>query len=61
MVSDEFIISTYHDRIDTFTLRIPKETSEQINNICIRTNRSRNDIINRALAFALERLKIEEE
>lgn len=44
-----------------FSVRIKDETVEKLESICEKTNRSRNEIINTLLEFALEHSEIDDE
>lgn len=45
----------------TFSIRIKSELFEDISNISIQTGRSRNEVINTLLEFAVEQCVIQEE
>ncbi|MBR2611573.1 MAG: ribbon-helix-helix protein, CopG family [Clostridia bacterium] len=45
----------------TFSIRLRDETVERLDYIAGRTNRSRNDLINMLLDFAMDHCEIEEE
>lgn len=58
MLTDEnkFIITTKKAKAATLTIRIDKDINDLLDEISIKTNRSRNEIINLALAFAFNNL-----
>ena len=44
-----------------FSIRLPDETVDRLDYIARRTNRSRNDLVNMLLDFAMDYCEIEEE
>ena len=48
------------DGYKVFSVRIKEETVEQLDEIAVRTGRSRNELIGMFLDYAIERSKIEE-
>ena len=42
------------DGYNTFSIRIPKETTARLDNIAARTGRSRNELIGMFLTYALD-------
>lgn len=48
------------DGYKTFSIRIPDELLEKINDLAIKSNYSRNELIGKLLAFAVERCDIRE-
>ena len=56
----DFVIKKNTESI-TFSIRIDKDIQEQFDEIAQKTNRSRNYLINRALRYALENVKLEDE
>lgn len=57
MSSQDFIITKKSDQSVTMTIRIEETLQQQYDDIAIRANRSRNEIINMALKYALANLK----
>ena len=47
------------DGYKTFSIRIKEETVTQLDNIAQKTNRSRNELINTFLDFALKNCEVE--
>ena len=45
----------------TFSVRIKEETVERLDDLARRTNRSRNDLVNMLLDYAMENCEAEEE
>ena len=56
----KFIITPKEDKTVTMTIRIDRELQEKYNELAEMTNRSRNELIGRALQFALEHMEIKE-
>lgn len=48
------------DGYKTFSVRLPDDLVEQINNLVTKTNYSRNELIGKLLAFAVERCDVGE-
>ena len=57
---EKFIITPKEDKSVTMTIRIDRAVQERYNDLSARTNRSRNELINMALQFALEHMEIQE-
>ena len=57
---EKFIITPKEDKSVTMTIRIDRAIQERYNDLSARTNRSRNELINMALQFALEHMEIQE-
>lgn len=57
-MSDEnkFIITPKKDKATTLTIRIDKELNDKLDEISLKTNRSRNELINKALEFTFNNL-----
>jgi len=47
------------DGYKTFSIRITEETTERLNKLANETNRSRNELINILLDYAMDRCEIE--
>ncbi len=58
---EKFIITPKEDRGVTMTIRIDRTIQEKYNELSARTNRSRNELINMALQFALDHMEIREQ
>ncbi len=58
---EKFIITPKEDKSVTMTIRIDRAVQERYNDLSARTNRSRNELINMALQFALEHMEIQEQ
>lgn len=57
---DKFIIVPKEEKAVTMTIRIDKTLQEQYNELSAKTNRSRNELINLALQYALNNMEIKE-
>ena len=56
----KFIITPKEDKSVTMTIRIDRTIQEEYNELSLRTNRSRNELIGLALRFALENMEIQD-
>lgn len=56
----EFIIKKNTTESIVVSIRIDKEIVERLDEIALKSNRSRNQIVNMALKFAVENFKLEE-
>ena len=59
-MSDKFVISYKEDKTVTMTIRIDKALQEEYNQLSEKTNRSRNELINMALQYALDHMELAE-
>lgn len=50
---NKFIVTPKEDKSVTMTIRIDKNLQERYNDLSDKTNRSRNELINMALRYAL--------
>ena len=55
---EKFVITPKEDSTVTMTIRLDRELQEQYNQPSIRTNRSRNELINMALKYALDNMEL---
>ena len=55
---EKFIITPKEDKAVTMTIRIDRTIQEKYNELSSKTNRSRNELINMALQFALDHMEI---
>jgi predicted transcriptional regulator len=53
----KFIIKPKTARTITMTIRIDNEISERLDELALKSNRSRNELINMSLRYALENLE----
>lgn len=58
---DKFVIKPKTTRSVTMTIRIDNEINEKLDNLALKSNRSRNELINMSLRYALENLEFIEE
>lgn len=57
MSSQDFVITKKSEQSVTMTIRIEEALQKQYDEIATRSNRSRNEIINLALQYAISNLK----
>ena len=57
----KFLITPKEDPSVTMTIRIDKKIQEQFNELANKTNRSRNELINMALQYALDNMEVVEQ
>lgn len=58
---NKFIVTPKEDKSVTMTIRIEKGLQERYNTLSEKTNRSRNELINMALRYALENMELKSE
>lgn len=56
---EKFVISPKEDRTVTMTVRVDKEIQKQYTDLSEQTGRSRNELINMALQFALDHMEVQ--
>lgn len=61
IMEKKFIITPKTERSVTVTVRIEKESHDRLEELVIKSGRSRNELINKAIKFALDNLEFEEE
>lgn len=54
----KFVITPKEDKTVTMTIRIDANLQEEYNKLSLKTNRSRNELINMALQYALDNMEI---
>jgi len=57
MSNEDFIITPKEDKTVTMTIRIERAMQDQLDELAKRSNRSRNEIVNMALEYALRNAK----
>ncbi len=57
---EKFIVTPREDKTVTMTIRIDRTLQERYNELSFQTNRSRNELINMALQYALDNMEIKE-
>lgn len=55
---NKFVITPKEDTTVTMTIRIDRTLQEKYNELSAKTNRSRNELISRALQYALDNMEI---
>lgn len=57
---DKFIVTPKEDKTVTMTIRIDRALQEKYNELSVKTNRSRNELIGMALQYALDHMELKE-
>ncbi|MCI9019209.1 MAG: CopG family transcriptional regulator [Eubacterium sp.] len=57
---EKLIITPKEDKTVTMTIRIDKSLQEAYNNLSLKTNRSRNELICMALQYALDNMDVKD-
>lgn len=57
---EKFIVTPKEDKTVTMTIRIDRALQEKYNELAVKTNRSRNELIGMALQFALDNMELKE-
>jgi len=57
---EKLIITPKEDKTVTMTIRIDKSLQEAYNNLSLKTNRSRNELICMALQYALDNIDVKD-
>ena len=60
-MKDKFVIRPRTTRSVTMTIRIDSETNDKLDELALKSNRSRNELINMSLRYAFENLEFIEE
>lgn len=55
---EKFIITPKEDKTVTMTIRIDRALQEEYNELSLKTNRSRNELISMALRYALDNMEL---
>ncbi len=55
-MDDKFVVTPKEDKTVTMTIRIDRTLQEEYNDLSAKTNRSRNELINMALQYALDHM-----
>ena len=56
----KFVITPKEDKTVTMTIRIDRELQEEYSDLAAKTNRSRNELINMALRYALDNMELQD-
>lgn len=57
---EKFVIEPKEDKAITMTIRIDRVLQERYNELSVKTNRSRNELIGMALKYALDNMEIKD-
>ncbi len=57
---EKFVVTLKEDKAVTMTIRIDKVLQEKYNELSVKTNRSRNELIGMALQYALDNMEIKD-
>lgn len=60
-IMERFVITPKEDKTITMTIRIDKVLQEEYNQLSIKTNRSRNELICMALQYAFDHMELKDE
>jgi len=60
-MKENFIVKPKTTRSVTMTIRIDSDTSDKLDELALKSNRSRNELINLSLQYAFENLEFIEE
>ncbi|MCL2638651.1 MAG: ribbon-helix-helix domain-containing protein [Oscillospiraceae bacterium] len=60
-MKEKFIVKPRTTRSVTMTIRIESETNDRLEELALKSNRSRNELINMSLRYAFENLEFIEE
>ena len=60
-MKDRFVIKPKIDRSVTMTIRISGEINDKLDELALKSNRSRNELINMSLCYAFDNLEFIEE
>ena len=58
---EKFIITPKEDKTVTMKIRIDRALQEECNELSLKTNRSRNELISMALRYALDNMELKNE
>lgn len=60
-MKDKFIVTPKTERSVTMTIRIDKELNDELEALALKSNRSRNELINMSLRYALQNIEFMED
>ena len=60
-MKDKFIVTPKTERSVTMTIRIDKELNDELEKLALKSNRSRNELINMSLRYALHNIEFVED
>lgn len=58
---EKFVVTPKEDKSVTMTIRIDRNLQERYNELSVKTNRSRNELISMALQYALDNMELKED
>ena len=58
-IMEKFVVTPKEDKTITMTVRVDKELQKRYTELSDQTGRSRNELINMALQFALDHMEIQ--
>ena len=61
LMKENFVVKPKNTRSVTMTIRIDSETNEKLDELALKSNRSRNELIYMSLCYALDNLEFIEE
>lgn len=61
IMGNDIIVTPKEEKTVTITIRVDKKIQEQIDELAKQSNRSRNELINLALYYALQNVKFVED
>ena len=56
-MKDKFVVTPKTERSVTMTIRIDKELNDELEKLALKSNRSRNELINMSLRYALQNIE----
>lgn len=59
-IMEKFVVTPKEDKSVTMTIRIDRTLQEKYNELASKTNRSRNELINMALQYALDHMELKD-
>ena len=60
-MNSKFVVTPKEDKTVTMTIRIDRTLQDEFNDLAAKTNRSRNELINMALRFAIDHMELKTE
>ena len=59
-MKDKFVVTPKTERSVTMTISIDKELNDELEKLALKSNRSRNELINMSLRYALQNIEFTE-
>ena len=60
-MKEKFVVTAKTERSVTMTIRIDKELNDELEKVAFKSNRSRNELINMSLRYALQNIEFIDE